>query len=1044
MKVSQINASLQKGSYLLERVAEQKASQLNDHRFKQWLEVGGFTEETFRQRLAKEGLSIDEFLNIIGNEKVITHNPLPLWISKLNQIIEAWEPDSNSNRKGIFITFYEPFLSYSMNTLQKELEGMARKYDKDSFIDIPKVVGSIVETLYRKLQQLSIRTLISEMHIAKITDHLVGETSEERYHYFVHTLLDNKKHIWELLQIYPVLGRLMVETVERGIATHVEAIERFFIDFDAICANFVGDFSCLTEVKAGAGDTHQGGRSVSLFTFKSGDCLVYKPRSLAVDEHFSEFIAWINEKGFTHALISPQVLNRDIYGWQEFIPYRECKSPEEIRRFYYRQGGYIALLYLLRSSDFHAENIIAHGEQPILIDLETLFSNQTGIRTVDKLSKPAEELNNSVFSSMMLPVKFSSNMYIDFDVSAIGGEGGQVSKKIKSWTLEQPYTDEMRLVQKAAVFEESKNRPTLQGEVVQPIDYTQEIEAGFQEMYELFLTYRKELMSESGLIHRFAGDQIRHVLRPTHTYGSFLEASTHPDYLQDGLHRVRLFEYFWRITSTFPKFSEVVSLECRDLLEHDVPYFTFKVGEKDIYDGKGNKIANFYEKTCIELVMERCASLSREDCEKQSRYIRMSLVSLLKNVAAVGSEERNFSLEENLPVREEFLKEAVKIGDELIKQAIWSDDGEEAYWIGLNIVDTELFVSPLGTSLYEGSLGIILFLGHLAKETGDKKYEELARKSLNGIKSMIEKDHSNLPVSAFYGDPSLSYGFAHLGLLWNDKTLIYQAYQYIDKVEKNLKSDRELDLIGGAAGALLVSLRLHKLDPHSRALEIAEKCGEHLLQHVQFEKKEENALGLLTGLSHGTAAYAWAWLELAHFTGQERFLQAGRKALSYERSYFLPKENNWADLRRNEQKRTPVFWCHGAPGIGLARLMILDYFDDPQVYGEWQIAVKKTLEDGFGYGHSLCHGDFGNLDFLFLSAKKMKDAELEQKSLEIGYQSMKWGITHGWQLGLHRQAELIGLMLGISGIGYGLLRLWNPEIPSVLSFELPTKEEVAR
>ncbi|WP_338543214.1 lanthionine synthetase LanC family protein [Paenibacillus tundrae] len=31
----------------------------------------------------------------------------------------------------------------------------------------------------------------------------------------------------------------------------------------------------------------------------------------------------------------------------------------------------------------------------------------------------------------------------------------------------------------------------------------------------------------------------------------------------------------------------------------------------------------------------------------------------------------------------------------------------------------------------------------------------------------------------------------------------------------------------------------------------------------------------------------------------------------------------------------------------------------------------------------------------------------------------------------------LGLMTGIAGLGYGLLRLNNPEIPSVLSLEIP-------
>ena len=44
-------------------------------------------------------------------------------------------------------------------------------------------------------------------------------------------------------------------------------------------------------------------------------------------------------------------------------------------RFYRRQGALLALLYALEATDFHAENLIASGEFPVLIDLETFSSD---------------------------------------------------------------------------------------------------------------------------------------------------------------------------------------------------------------------------------------------------------------------------------------------------------------------------------------------------------------------------------------------------------------------------------------------------------------------------------------------------------------------------------------------------------------------------------------------------------------------------------------------------------------------------------------------
>jgi lantibiotic modifying enzyme len=46
----------------------------------------------------------------------------------------------------------------------------------------------------------------------------------------------------------------------------------------------------LAEAVAGAGDTHRRGRSVLIARFEDGLKLVYKPRSIAVDVHFQQFL----------------------------------------------------------------------------------------------------------------------------------------------------------------------------------------------------------------------------------------------------------------------------------------------------------------------------------------------------------------------------------------------------------------------------------------------------------------------------------------------------------------------------------------------------------------------------------------------------------------------------------------------------------------------------------------------------------------------------------------------------------------------------------
>ena len=72
-------------------------------------------------------------------------------------------------------------------------------------------------------------------------------------------------------------------------------------------------------------------------------------------------------------------------------------------------------------------------------------------------------------------------------------------------------------------------------------------------------------------------------------------------------------------------------------------------------------------------------------------------------------------------------------------------------------------------------------------------------------------------------------------------------------------------------------------------------------------------------------------------TGKERFRTAACAAIAYERSLFSPETGNWPDLRElktsrqtgdDDQQRFMMAWCHGAPGIGLARLCSLQHLDD--------------------------------------------------------------------------------------------------------------------
>jgi lantibiotic modifying enzyme len=167
---------------------------------------------------------------------------------------------------------------------------------------------------------------------------------------------------------------------------------------------------------------------------------------------------------------------------------------------------------------------------------------------------------------------------------------------------------------------------------------------------------------------------------------------------------------------------------------------------------------------------------------------------------------------------------------------------------------------------------------------------------------------------------------------------------------------------------------------------------------------------------------------------------AALEAFAYERSTYSSVHRNWPDLRKVDGRTVPSFglgWCHGAPGILLARLRAVSCLQSTAVRADIDEPLEH-LSDTFGWGHCLCHGDLGNLEVLFearrsLGADKWCVAFERQLSRIV-----ESGSRNGWLLDSPPGLEGPGLMTGLSGIGFGLLRAADPvAVPSVLMLEAP-------
>jgi type 2 lantibiotic biosynthesis protein LanM len=335
--------------------------------------------------------------------------------------------------------------------------------------------------------------------------------------------------------------------------------------------------------------------------------------------------------------------------------------------------------------------------------------------------------------------------------------------------------------------------------------------------------------------------------------------------------------------------------------------------------------------------------------------------------------------------------------------------------------------------------------------TGDQSYTVIAKKSINLVRRKLERQGlGGLSVLGGYSGPGgILYTLAHLGILWRDQSLIDEAKALALEVSPLIETDQMLDVIGGSAGFIAVLNVLNGVGSSDRLLSAARLCGERLLQQQQPQntgvgwKTEVDSIQPLTGFSHGNAGIAWALLKLAAWSGEARFRSGAESAIAYERGTFSAAEANWPDYRTiagadNSDPRFMVAWCHGAPGIGLARIDSLQYMDDRKTREEIQIALSKTVEAGFGINHCLCHGDLGNLDVLLQAGQRVDESWWSKVGTRLASETFAAIAKRGCLCGTPTSVASPGLMAGLAGIGHGLLRLACPErVPSVLVLAPP-------
>ncbi|MFQ9884510.1 MAG: type 2 lanthipeptide synthetase LanM family protein [Clostridium sp.] len=932
-----------------------------------------------------------------------------------------------------FNFFYRSILTYFIFRLKSDLENIQIesfiKFNKNNIIKDNSIV------LANEINSICIKSLIYDINKKRLKNELKGASTQERYNNY-NILFKNKEFLSEFFEKYPVLEEILEKVIDKRLFLIKEIILRLINDKKEIEETFHFKFNEIISINITSGDTHNNGKKVSLVKINSKN-LVYKPHSLATDIIYNKLIDFINNNCSSIKCIRYlKVLNKNTYGWQEFVKYNPCKTLEEVQGYFSRIGSILAILYSIGTTDIHFENIISSGENPYVIDLETLIENRSLLnnpRTVE--DNFSIVLNSSVISTGILPMKLKNGLF-DFDMSALCSEEEQKSDLWKINILDNNNTDQIKFKEIKGIITSNSNKVIFNNKAVNALDYQKFIIEGFTKVYECILTNKTCIFSLLEEYFALNNVEVRQVLRATSVYAKFLEASLHPKYLKDFGERHRILNI---IKSNVNLQDENFKMQCeeevRALINLDIPYFSANMNSKDLIANSHHIINNYYPKTLYETLVDNINKLSKSDLEKQLLYIRLSISTLLSNLW--NEREESVDIKINyFNGGNSFLKNSISIGDFLVENAIWNDSKSECTWIAQLIDGKRIKLGMSNYTLYEYG-GTIAFLITLSIETGEEKYFNTALGAIKTIERYYDNKLYEKKLSAYDGIGSLIYLYYKIYTVKKDYNYYLKYKKLIQELRViEIQDNCIVDYVGGLSGLVVLLCNIYEYEKDDSLLKTIIKLSKKLL-----EKCDECNL---TGLAHGYSGIILALSKISNIfkyndIDSDKYIDKIKRLILIENKYYDNEIKNWLDLRKGQQKKDNIFWCHGLSGILLSRVKLLEYdFIDRSVL---ENDIENSLEKLFKYGftdeknHSLCHGIFGNIDVLLNVGDITNNIKLIERAKIEAINALEYMKNNKIKLGIS-SSDLMSFMLGLSGIAYALLRLNNLSVPSLLLLDI--------
>jgi hypothetical protein len=613
-------------------------------------------------------------------------------------------------------------------------------------LDVPAVLRSLLDGIADDLDAIAIRALITELRGSGRTYRAVAAD------------LGRPGPADALEDRAPELRRLLDLRLARDLAHALDVLADLEADLPLLAKRF-GLRAGIVAIETGRGDTHDGGRSVSIVVDADGSRVVHKPAPSDQGRLLHDLARAADPAGsvfgpvVTDAVTVPSPRGARAHAWQRFVRQDDLPDDDAARTWFARYGALVALAAATGATDLHFENVVATLDGPIVVDVETVTSAWTpSPETASAHAALSTRIDRSVLHSMLLPTRFLGSP-VAADISGLRSEA-TAATAMPGYSVVDEGRDTMRFDDADVVIPVAANSVTVRGRHVDPRDHVAALVAGHRRG-------RRALVAAADRVRhvlvRSVPDEVRQVVRPTFVYARFLEASTHPAYLGSLEDRRDL---LGRLPARFRTVRDaaaaaLTAVELTAMLDLDVPSFHLRPGSTALHarqHGEDVRVADAVHQDLRATLLAWFEDFLARDGDREEADIVLALAAASDDAwDAPPHADRGGAATPSVP--------ALSL----------SSDGTGATWLSTVMIGTGLRLAPVALPLFEGGGQLIALAAEAGSAAGALSRADVGRVLHGAVVHAVPPTPEPWHVSPYTGPLSDLVTLAELGSRgWDD------------------------------------------------------------------------------------------------------------------------------------------------------------------------------------------------------------------------------------------------------------------------------------